>query len=134
MIETIWRKDFQNSVEKTARAKGNYQDMETAKNVQRSRSLFGQFKVESKGYSPDMSCKAKANSADEVRGIALSSSALLTAIEEGERTKNGSFQSLFNSSEACRQPEVNVVRWKLFSAAVVTKETINSQQFSRPAA
>ena len=27
---------FQNSVEKTARAKGNYQDMETAKNVQRS--------------------------------------------------------------------------------------------------
>ena len=40
MIETIWRKDFQNSAEKTARAKGNYQDMETAKNVQRSRSLF----------------------------------------------------------------------------------------------
>ena len=32
MIETIWREDFQNSVEKkTARAKGNYQDMETAK-------------------------------------------------------------------------------------------------------
>ena len=29
MIETIWRKDFQNSVEKTARTKGNYQDMET---------------------------------------------------------------------------------------------------------
>ena len=28
-------KDFQNSVEKTARAKGNYQDMETAKNVQK---------------------------------------------------------------------------------------------------
>ena len=27
--------DFQNSVEKTARAKGNYQDMETAKNVQK---------------------------------------------------------------------------------------------------
>ena len=52
-------------MEKTARAKGNYQDMETAKNVQRSRSLFGQFKVEGKGYSPDMSCKAKANSADE---------------------------------------------------------------------
>ena len=37
MIETIWRKDFQNSVEKIARAKGNYQDRETAKNVQRSR-------------------------------------------------------------------------------------------------
>ena len=37
MIETIWRKDFQNSVEKTARAKGSYQDRETAKNVQRSR-------------------------------------------------------------------------------------------------
>ena len=54
MIETIWRKDFQNSVEKTARAKGNYQDMETAKNVQRSRSLFRRFKVEGKGYSPDI--------------------------------------------------------------------------------
>ena len=51
MIETIWRKDFQNSVEKTARAKGNYQDMETAKNVQRSRSPFRRFKVEGKGYS-----------------------------------------------------------------------------------
>ena len=49
MIETIWRKDFQNSVEKTARAKENYQDMETAKNVQRSRSLFRRFKVEGKG-------------------------------------------------------------------------------------
>ena len=46
MIETIWRKDFQNSVEKTARAKGNYQDMETA--------LFRRFKVEGKGYSPDI--------------------------------------------------------------------------------
>ena len=45
MIETVWRKDFQNSVEKTARAKGNYQDMETAKNVQRSGSLFRRFKV-----------------------------------------------------------------------------------------
>ena len=54
MIETIWRKDFQNSVEKTARAKGHYQDMETAKNVQRSRSLFRRFKVEGKGYSPDI--------------------------------------------------------------------------------
>ena len=54
MIETIWRKDFQNSVEKTARAKGNYQDMETAKNVPRSRSLFRRFKVEGKGYSPDI--------------------------------------------------------------------------------
>ena len=54
MIETIWRKDFQNSVEKTARAKGNYQDMETAKNVQRSRSLFRRFKVEGKGYNPDI--------------------------------------------------------------------------------
>ena len=54
MIETIWRKDFQNSVEKTPRAKGNYQDMETAKNVQRSRSLFRRFKVEGKGYSPDI--------------------------------------------------------------------------------
>ena len=54
MIETIWRKDFQNSVEKTARAKGNYQDRETAKNVQRSRSLFRRFKVEGKGYSPDI--------------------------------------------------------------------------------
>ena len=54
MIETIWRKDFQNSVEKTLRAKGNYQDMETAKNVQRSRSLFRRFKVEGKGYSPDI--------------------------------------------------------------------------------
>ena len=54
MIETIWRKDFQNSVKKTARAKGDYQDMETAKNVQRSRSLFGQFKVEGRGYSPDI--------------------------------------------------------------------------------
>ena len=51
MIETIWRKDFQNSVEKTARAKGNYQDMETAKNVQRSRSPFRRFKVEGKGCS-----------------------------------------------------------------------------------
>ena len=51
---TIWRKDFQNSVEKTARAKGNYQDMETAENVQRSRSLFSRFKVEGKGYSPDI--------------------------------------------------------------------------------
>ena len=39
---------------KTARAKGNYQDMETAKNVQRSRSLFRRFKVEGKGYSPDI--------------------------------------------------------------------------------
>ena len=58
------------------------------------------------------------NSADEVRCIALSSSALLTALEVQKH----------------RQPEVNVVRWKLFSAAVVTKETINSQQFSRPAA
>ena len=47
-------KDFQNSVEKNARAKGNYQDMETAKNVQRSGSLFRQFKVEGKGYSPDI--------------------------------------------------------------------------------
>ena len=54
MIETIWRKDFQNSVEKTARAKGNCQDRETAKNVQRSRSLFRRFKVEGKGYSPDI--------------------------------------------------------------------------------
>ena len=54
MIETIWRKDFQNSVKKTARAKEDYQDMETAKNVQRSRSLFGQFKVEGRGYSPDI--------------------------------------------------------------------------------
>ena len=54
MIETIWRKDFQNSVEKTATAKGNYQDMETAKNVQRSRSLLRRFKVEGKGYSPDI--------------------------------------------------------------------------------
>ena len=54
MIETIWRKDFQNSVEKTARAKGNYQDMETAKNVQRYRSLFRRFKVQGKGYSPDI--------------------------------------------------------------------------------
>ena len=41
-------KDFQNSVEKTARAKGNYQDMETAKNVQRSGSLFRRFKVKAK--------------------------------------------------------------------------------------
>ena len=54
MIETIWRKDFQNYVEKTARAKENYQDMETAKNVQRSRSLFRRFKEEGKGYSPDI--------------------------------------------------------------------------------
>ena len=103
MIETIWRKDFQNSVENTARAKGNYQDMETAKNVQRSRSLYRRFKVEGKGYSPDIFSELHAtrtNSADEVRCIALSSSTLLTAIEEGERTKNGSFQSLFNSSEA----------------------------------
>ena len=38
--------------------------------------------------------------ADEVRCIALSSSAFLAAIEEGERMKNGSFKSLFNSSEA----------------------------------
>ena len=38
----------------TARAKENYQDMETAKNVQRSRSLFRRFKVEGKGYSPDI--------------------------------------------------------------------------------
>ena len=42
----------------------------------------------------------RTNSADEVRCIALSSSALLAAIEKGERMKNGSFQSLFNSSEA----------------------------------
>ena len=54
MIETIWQKDFQSSVEKTARAKGNYQDMETAKNVQRCRSLFHLFKVEGEGYSPDI--------------------------------------------------------------------------------
>ena len=54
MIETIWRKHFQNSVKKTARAKGNHQDMETAKNVQRSRSLFRRFKVEGKGHSPDI--------------------------------------------------------------------------------
>ena len=54
MIETIWRKDFQNSVEKTSRAKENCQDMKTAKNVQRSRSLFCRFKVEGKGYSPDI--------------------------------------------------------------------------------
>ena len=39
---------FLNSVEKTARAKGNYQDMETAENVQRSRSLFRRFKVDAK--------------------------------------------------------------------------------------
>ena len=39
---------------KPARAKGNYQDMETAKNVPRSRSLFCRFKVEGKGYSPDI--------------------------------------------------------------------------------
>ena len=32
----------------------NYQDMETAKNVQRSRSLFRRLKVEGKGYSPDV--------------------------------------------------------------------------------
>ena len=98
MIETIWRKYFQNSLEKTARAKGNYQDMETAKNVQRSRSLFRRFKVEGKGYRPDIFREPQReptfNSADEVRCIALSSSALLTAIEEA------SFQSLFNSSEA----------------------------------
>ena len=30
----------------------------------------------------------------------MAESALLTAIEEGERMKNGSLQSLFNSSEA----------------------------------
>ena len=54
MIETIWRKDFQNSVVKSARAKGNYQDMETAKNVQRSSSLFRRFKVEGKVYSPNI--------------------------------------------------------------------------------
>ena len=46
--------DFQISVEKTARDKGNYQHMETAKNVQRSGSLFRRFKVEGKGYSPDI--------------------------------------------------------------------------------
>ena len=40
-------KDFQNSVEKTARAKGNYQDMGTA-NVQRSGSLFRRLKVKAK--------------------------------------------------------------------------------------
>ena len=45
---------FSKFVENTARAKGNYQDMETAKNVQRSRSLFRRFKVEGKGYSPDI--------------------------------------------------------------------------------
>ena len=54
MIETIWRKDVQNYVEKTARAKENYQDMETAKNVQGSRSLFRRFNVEGKEYSPDI--------------------------------------------------------------------------------
>ena len=53
-LNNIWRKDFQNSVKKTATAKGNYQDMETAKNVQRSRSLYRRFKVEGKGYSPDI--------------------------------------------------------------------------------
>ena len=35
-----------------------------------------------------------------LRTVALSSSALLAAIEEGERMKNDSFRSLFNSSEA----------------------------------
>ena len=56
MMETTWRTDFHNSVEKTARAKGNYQDKETAKNinVQRSRSLFRRFKLKGKGYSPDI--------------------------------------------------------------------------------
>ena len=54
MIETIWRKIFKLLWKKTARAKGNYQDMETAKNVQRSGSLFRRFKVEGKGYSPDI--------------------------------------------------------------------------------
>ena len=76
-------------MEKTARAKGNCLDMETANNVQRSRSLFRRFKVEGKGYSPDIFNELQRepiNSADEVRCIALSSSALLTAIEEGERT------------------------------------------------
>ena len=96
MIETIWRRDFQNSVEKTARAKGNYQDMETAKNVQRSRSLFRRFKVEGKGYSPDIFSELQREPTQLTK---LSSSALLTAIEEGERMKNASFQSLFNRSE-----------------------------------
>ena len=130
MIETIWRKDFQNSVEKTARAKGNYQDMETAKNVQRSGSLFRRFKVEGKGYSPDIFSELQR---EPVRCIALSSSALLTAIEEGERMKNGSFQSLFNRSAAGATRSKRRPLETIF-CCVVTKETINSQQFSRPAA
>ena len=53
MMETIWRKDY--SVETNCKSyKGNYQDMKTTENVQRSRSLFGRFKVEGKGYSPDI--------------------------------------------------------------------------------
>ena len=35
---------------KTVRAKGNYHDMETAENVQRSWSQFRRFKVEGKGH------------------------------------------------------------------------------------
>ena len=54
MIETIWRKIFKILWKKLQKAKGNYQDMETAKHVQRSGSLFRRFKVEGKGYSPDI--------------------------------------------------------------------------------
>ena len=39
---------------KNSRAKGNYQNMETAKIVPRSRPLFRRFKVEGRGYSPDI--------------------------------------------------------------------------------
>ena len=62
--------------------------METAKNVQRSGSLFRRFKVEGKGYSPDIFSELQREPTQltgEVRCIALSSSALLAAIEEGER-------------------------------------------------
>ena len=132
-MKTIWRKDFQNSVEKAARAKGNYQHIERAKNAQRSRSLFRRFKEEGKGYSPDIFRTQREPTQltqSQVRCMALSSSALLAAIEEGEIMKNGSFQSLFNSSEA----KATRNKRRPLETTVVTKETINSEQFSRPAA
>lgn len=89
---------FQNSVE---RAKGNYQEWKQ----QRTYKNLGHCLVDLRWKTKDtvlifsVSYNANQPSAGEVRCEVLLSSALLAAIEEGERMKNGSFQSLFNSSE-----------------------------------
>ena len=53
MIETIWRKDFQNSVEKTARAKGNYQ-WKQQRMYKDLGHCFVDLRWKAKGYSPDI--------------------------------------------------------------------------------